>query len=111
MARRFLKRMNQLKHRRALAGAKIISSVARFAVSEGCKVTFGQVVDMDVIAYASAVGSVLITAKYAELIALAYCDLCNVGHEVVWSAVWVFADESAWMRADGVEVAQSGDFE
>lgn len=70
------------------------------------KMRFGKIDDMDVIADARTVRRVVVVAEYAQAVSLANGDLTNKWHEVVWDAVGVFAYPTAWVRADGIEVAQ-----
>mmetsp|Transcript_26001 Transcript_26001/g.65335 ORF Transcript_26001/g.65335 Transcript_26001/m.65335 type:complete len:243 (-) Transcript_26001:47-775(-) len=64
---------------------------------------------MDVVAYAGAVRGVVVVAKDVQLGALADGHLQNVRCEVIGDALGVFADQAAFVRADGVEVAQEND--
>lgn len=74
-------------------------------MGERGQVTCCEVVDVNIVAYARAVWRVVIVAKHTESLALAYGDLCDVGHEIVWRTGWVFTDETARVCADRVEVA------
>ena len=64
---------------------------------------------MDVVPDARAVLGRIVVAEHVELFELADRDLRDVGHKVVGDAVGILADESALVRADGVEVAQNRD--
>ncbi|CDA78658.1 uncharacterized protein BN558_02070 [Clostridium sp. CAG:242] len=64
---------------------------------------------MDIVADAGSVYGVVIIAEYAQTWQLADCNLCDVWQKVVWNAVWIFADEAAFMSTDWVEVTQQDD--
>ena len=61
---------------------------------------------MDIVAHARAVRRVIVVAEHGEERALADSDLRDIRHEIVRDAVRVFADLAAFVRADGIEVAQ-----
>ena len=61
---------------------------------------------MDVIAYASAVGSGVVVAKDQDFVPHADGDLHDIWHEIVWRADGVFADQPTGVGTDGVEVSQ-----
>mmetsp|Transcript_59436 Transcript_59436/g.140553 ORF Transcript_59436/g.140553 Transcript_59436/m.140553 type:complete len:323 (+) Transcript_59436:955-1923(+) len=67
---------------------------------------FGKVGDMDVVAHAGAVGRRIVIAEHRQLVAPAHRHLGHVGHQVVGRAARVFADATALVSADRVEVAQ-----
>ena len=94
---------NAVSHARAEV-VSIYSAVLYFAYRG--YVTLCEVNHVDIIAHARAVGSIVIVAEHAHLFEFTYRNLCNVGREVVGYAAGVLADESAGMRAHGVEVAQ-----
>ena len=56
-------------------------------------VCLGKVNDIDVVANASLVWSVVVIAKYLELLADADSSLSDKWNEVHWYAIWKFADE------------------
>ena len=64
---------------------------------------------MDVIANPSAVFGRVVVAEYVQALQFAGGHLCNVGHQIVGDAFRVFANQSALVRADRVEVAQQRD--
>ena len=68
-----------------------------------------QIDHVDIIAHAGAVGRGVIVAEHVQAVQLADGDLRDIGHEVVGDAVRVLADQTALMRADGVEIAQQHD--
>ena len=65
-----------------------------------------QVYHMDVVAHARAVVRGIVAAEHAQLLELAAGHLRDVGHQVVGNAHGVLADEAAFVRADGIEVAK-----
>lgn len=79
------------------------------AVVNCFEVTQCEVYNMDVVADAGSVYGVVVIAEYAQTWQLADCNLCDVWQEVVWNAVWIFADETAFMSTDWVEVTQQDD--
>ena len=62
--------------------------------------------DVDVVAHARTVGSLVVIAENLESFEPADGDLGDVGDEVVRDALRVFADVAAFVRANRVEVAQ-----
>ena len=65
--------------------------------------------DVDVVAYARAVGGVVVIAEHLESFEPADGDLGDVGDEVVRDPIRVFADETGLVGTDRVEVAQEDD--
>ena len=65
-----------------------------------------QVYHMDVVAHAGAVRGGVIVAEHMHLFQFAHGHLGNVGHQVVGDAVRVLANQPAFVRANGVEIAQ-----
>ncbi len=68
---------------------------------------FGQVDDVDIVADAGAVGSVVVVAEYCQLLADSHCRLRDVRDEVVRHSVWQLTDECRGVCADRVEVAEN----
>ena len=79
------------------------------AALDGCDVAHRQVHDVDIVAHARAVFGGIVAAEHVDLFQFAAGDLRHIRHEVVGDALRVFADEAAFVRADGVEVAQQDD--
>ena len=71
--------------------------------------TIGQVHHMDIIAEAGAVGRRVISAEDGQMVSSAYSHLGDVGHEVIRDALGIFADPSAFMGPDGIEIAEKDD--
>ena len=68
--------------------------------------TLSKVNNVDIISYTCSVRSIVIVTKHAELFKLSYCYLTDVRKQIVWYTVRVFADKTALMCADRVEVSQ-----
>ena len=69
----------------------------------------GEVLDVDVVALAGAVGRGVVVAEDAQPVATTHRDLRDERHEVVGDPLRVLADRAGRVRADGVEVAQDRD--
>ena len=69
----------------------------------------GEVLDVDVVALAGAVGRGVVVAEDAQPVATTHGDLRDERHEVVGDPLRVLADRAGRVRADGVEVAQDRD--
>ena len=65
-----------------------------------------QVNHVDVIAHTRAIGRGIIVAEHANGLHFANRDLCDIRHEVIRNALRVFADEAAFVRANGIEVTK-----
>src|SRR3546814_1173996 len=70
---------------------------------------FGKIDDMDIVAHPGAVGGVVIVAEYRQFGQASRRDAADEGHQIVRNSARVFADQSAVMRADRVEIAQHRD--
>ena len=68
----------------------------------------GQIHHVDIVPDAGAVVGGIVAAEHMELLQLAHGHLGDVGHQVVGDAVGVLTDQTGFMGADGVEVAQQG---
>ena len=69
----------------------------------------GEVLDVDVVALAGAVGRGVVVAEDAQPVATTHGDLRDERHEVVGDPLRVLADRAGRVGADGVEVAQDRD--
>ena len=69
----------------------------------------GEVLDVDVVALAGAVGRGVVVAEDAQPVATTHGDLGDERHEVVGDPLRVLADRAGRVGADGVEVAQDRD--
>ena len=65
-----------------------------------------QIDDMDIIAHAGAVYGVVVIPENGKIRQLAVGDLGDIGKQVVRDAVRDFADQTALMGADRIEIAQ-----
>ena len=65
--------------------------------------------DVQIVAHARAVRRGIVVAENAQLLAPSGGGLRDIRHQIVGDAARVLADESARMRADGVEVPQQHD--
>ena len=103
--------MQHFEHAVALAGAEVAGKEAAVLgeLPERGDVAAGEVDDVDVVAHAGAVVGGIVVAVDVQLLKLADGHLGYVGHQVVGDAARILADESALVRADGVEVAQQRD--
>ena len=91
-----------------MTSSQVVDGKAAFAFDglEGAYVACGEVAYVDVVADSGAVRGVVVIAEYTEFLAEADCGLRDVGHEIVRNSVRVFADTSARVRANRVEVAE-----
>ena len=64
---------------------------------------------MDVVSYPGTVARRVVAAEHGNFFANANGNLSDIRHEVVGDALRVLADQSAWVRARGVEVSQQSD--
>ena len=103
--------VDEAEHGASVAGAEVEDFEAGGVILaeqalEGHYVSLGQVVDVDVVADAGSVRSVVIVAEDGQLLAYAGRCLGQVWHEVLRHSVGEFADAGRRVCADGVEVAQ-----
>ena len=110
-ARNLLEGLNHLKDRGRMAGTEVVSSEAGLQAVDGGKMATGEVDNMDEITLAGAVGGVVIVTEDAELGEFAGGDFHDVGHEVVWDAVGILAEEAGCVIADRVEIAEGDNVE
>ena len=68
----------------------------------------GEIHHVDVVAYAGAIFSRVVIAKYGKRLAAANGYLRDVRHQVVWNTLRIFPHISRWMSANRVKVAQQG---
>ena len=94
----------------AVAGAEVVDGEATLPLDgfEGADVPVGEVDDVDVVAHAGAVRGGVVVAEDAEAGAFADGNLGDVGHEVVWDAVWVFTNKTRFVGANWIEIAKEG---
>ena len=109
--RDFFESMDHFEHRSRMAGAEVVDIEAGFKPLDGGEVTFGEVYYMDVIAEAGAVFGFVVIAENVEFGELAGSNFHDIGHEVVWDAVGVFAEKTGVVITDRVKVAESDDLE
>ena len=67
-----------------------------------------QINDMDVVTHARAVVRGVVVTPDIEIFAPPHSHLRHIGHQVVGNALWVFADQAAFVRTNGIEIAQYG---
>ena len=72
-------------------------------------VAAGKIDNVDVVANTGSVGGVVVVAEHADASKLADCNLCDIRKQVIGDALRVFADQTAFVGADGVEVAKKND--
>ena len=90
-------------------GAEIVGGEAGLQTANSGEVAASEVDDVDVVAETGTVGCFVIVAKDMKLRELAGGDFHDVGHEVIWDAVGVLAEETGDVVADGIEVAKGDD--
>ena len=73
---------------------------------ERLQVAAGEIDNVDVVAYAGAVGRGVVAAEYRQFGQRAGSHAADIGQQVVGDAFGVFADAPAGVGADGVEIAQ-----
>lgn len=61
---------------------------------------------VDIVSYAGAIDSVVISSKHCELLASSHSNLRNKGHQIVGGAIGILPDVPGRMSADRVEVAE-----
>lgn len=71
--------------------------------------TARKVDNVDVVAYAGAIGGGVVVAEHLNALQLSNGNLGNVGKQVVWDVLRVFADATGNVRTDGIEVAKQND--
>ena len=94
-----------------MAGAEVdrLHAGAVEDVVERLQMAHREVDHVDVVAHAGAVVRLVVVAVDGQVLELAGRHLRDVGQEVVGDAVGVLAEQAAFVRADGVEVAQQRD--
>src|SRR6478609_6315409 len=105
-------RLDQLQHRGAPARPEVPGAnrlVGGRDPVECRDMAGGEVLDVDVVALAGAVGRGVVVAEDAQPVATTHGDLRDERHEVVGDPLRVLADRAGRVRADGVEVAQDRD--
>ena len=106
MAGGLLVGLDDLKHGVAVAGAQIVDEHAFLVdVVDDGHMALGQIDHMDVVTHAGAVGRVVIVAVHLDFLQLADRDLGHIRGEIRRNTLRVFAQQTGFMRADGVEVA------
>mmetsp|Transcript_6631 Transcript_6631/g.15185 ORF Transcript_6631/g.15185 Transcript_6631/m.15185 type:complete len:337 (+) Transcript_6631:88-1098(+) len=109
-----LEGLHHLKDRVALTGAQIVDNASRVQLQnllQSANVPIGEVHDVDVVAHAGAIDSVIVVAKDRQELPSSHSHLLDERHEVVGHAVGRLTDESGRVGAYGVEVPQDGHFE
>src|SRR5258708_4759779 len=98
------------QYRDALPGAEIHRDSVPLALQGfQCRnVAARQIDDMDVVANAGAVARRIIAAENAHAVANAHGNLSDIGHQIVWDTLRIFADQPARVCAYGIEVSQQG---
>ena len=107
----FFESMDHFEDRSRTAGAEVVDIEAGFKPMNGGEMTFREVYYMDVITEAGAVLGFVVITEDVEFRELASGNLHDIGHEVVWDAVRVFAEKTGVVVADRVKVAESDDLE
>ena len=96
----------------AVTCAKIVyldSSVHIVKLVERADVADSKVDNVEIVAHARAVVSVVIVAVDVQVFPSANCNLCNIRHEVVGNALRILADLAGFMSADRVEITKQND--
>ncbi len=65
---------------------------------------------MDIIADTCAIRRIIIIAPDVELLATARRNLRDDWHQIVWDTLWIFPNQTAFMCADWIEIAQDRNF-
>lgn len=86
-----------------LKALRLVQALKRLQMAER------QVDDVDVVTHASTIRRRVVISPDFQLVAPADGDLSDERHQVVRDALWVFADQAAFVGADRVEVAQDAD--
>lgn len=103
------KGFDYIEHRIAAASAQVVCYETIFRslhAGNGVQVALGQIDDVNVITNAGAIVGIVVTTEYTDKRTAANRCLCNVRHQVVWLAIWILADKTAWMGAHWIEVSQ-----
>src|SRR5690606_36649471 len=105
-----LEGMQHIQHRVAVAGTRVECLDAQIAVQpfQGLHVPFRPVHDVDVIPHTGTVRCRVIGAEHVQVLAPAQGYRGDVGHEVVGDIRRVFADATAAVGPDRIEIAQQG---
>lgn len=92
--RDFFESMDHFEDRSRTAGAEVVDIEAGFKPMNGGEMAFREVYYMDIIAETGAVFGFVVIAENVEFGELAGSNFHDIGHEVVWDAVGVFAEKT-----------------
>ena len=108
LPRRLFKGVYHVEHAVAVAGAEIEheNTLPLRHIVHRRDMAAREIDDVQIVAHARAVRCGIVVAEYAQILAPSGGGLGDVRHQIVRDAARVLADESARMRADGVEVPQ-----
>ena len=108
---RALERLAHFENRNSFARAEIDGDATRLCLKivQGSKMTIRKILYMDEIADTGAVDRGIVAAENVQFRPPSDRDLQQKRHQVVRRSLGVLADQSAFMRADGVEVTQAND--
>ncbi len=85
-----------------------MEAVAAMSLLAGQQMAPREILHMDVVAHAGAIGRGVVVAEYMQGLAPAHCHLGDIGHQVVGHAAGIFTDGAAGVGTDRIEVAQGG---
>lgn len=112
MSRCFRKWIDDIEHRISATGAQIVRDKSVWCTTQaadGINMTFGQINNVNVITDASAIVRIIIAAENTDQRTSSYSRLRYVWHQVVWFAIWIFANEARWMSGHWIEISQWND--
>ena len=110
-ARRLFEGFDHLKDRVALSGAKVVDLQAWIIgnLLQRSAVSSCQVKDVDVVSHACTVRGLVVFAEDFHFGMLANSYLADIRHEIVGWTSGIFANQTALVRADWIEVAENDD--
>ena len=86
---------------------KNFCSCVFFRIFQSTYVAFCKVRYVYIVPHAGAVFCGIVTSENAEFFKFAHRHFGNIQHKIVWNIPWVLADNSAFVRAHRVKIAQN----
>ena len=101
-------RLHDLSHAVPTSGSQVqVQSLAFLQPVEGSQVGLGQVIDMDIVPHAGAIGCRVITPENRDLVPLSQCDLEHDRDQVCFG-IMVLAQVALRMCPGGIEISKRG---
>lgn len=111
--RRFFERVNDFEHCMTAACAQVDAKIT-WRIRAQQRIDGGDMTDCEIryvneVTDTGAIGCRKVVAEDLQLWQASYGHLRNVGHKIVRRIARIFAHHAAFMRTDGIEVAQADD--